>query len=180
MVARALTLVIPFGDPKLRLLPNARLELDLAPIAPRKRRPSTRFDEGRRAVDDGIAGSGAELVGEVVSAGLGLRQGRADIVVTVAVLVVAGGGFAAEEIKVDLPGEGEVGGNDAKVELEVGPDGGDGVGPCVCILLGLAIRTMRGGGDGNLQVRSLVTSPREEARAIPKPVALERYMSVRI
>lgn len=40
-----------------------------------------------------------------------------------------GAGGIGVEILVDLSGEGEVGGYDAEVELYVGPDGGDGVGP---------------------------------------------------
>lgn len=62
-----------------------------------------------------------------------VRKGRAEILVSVAVVGVVGGGLAAEEVEVDLAGEGEVGGDDAEVEFEVGPDGGDGVGPWVVL-----------------------------------------------
>lgn len=112
-------------DPELGLLPYARLQRDVAAFALAQARPRVGApDEGVLAREAQVAGRVAQLAREAV---VGAR-----VVGGVAREVGARvrGRGVGEEVLVYLPGEGEVGGDLAEVELEVGPDGGDGVGPC--------------------------------------------------
>ena len=116
--------LLPLRDPKLRLLPDPRLQRDVASFAFAQARSHVRgLDVRVLRRQTQVAGGVPKLAREAVA--------RARVVRGVARKVGARvrGDRVGEEVLVDLAGESEVGGDLAEVELQIRPDGGDGVGP---------------------------------------------------